>query len=86
MKRVINVKKEDNRYIFKENEEIVFFVNCDDMHFDVKNFYEAFFEDDKSDDQIELCKGNETDSDTTRIFNLVNELINEIVIKLKENA
>ena len=43
MKKEINFLNNQGIYEFKDNEDVIFQVNKEDMQFDVKLFYNAFF-------------------------------------------
>jgi len=49
----------------------------------VKDFYNAFFADDLDYSEIELQNNLSDDTDATRIFNTIKQLMEEIVEKLK---
>jgi len=51
--------------------------------FNVKDFYNAFFADDLDYSEIELQNNLSDDTDATRIFNTIKQLMEEIVEKLK---
>ncbi len=84
MKRVVQFKIDNEEYIFLEDEELIFSINSNDMQFDVKKFYEAFFEGEKPFDDIELVNLIEHNKNAERVYKLTNDLLKEIVAKLVE--
>ena len=43
MKRIIEFKISEDKYIFSENQKDIFEIRNDDLQVDVKKFYNAFF-------------------------------------------
>lgn len=82
MKRVLKFQICDNEYVFLENNEDVFKINKLDLQFNVKNFYQAFFAEGQDYSDIELQNLVSSDKEATRIFECVEQLINQIVEKL----
>ena len=82
MKKEINFLNNQGIYEFKDNEDVIFQVNKEDMQFDVKLFYNAFFLDDEYKD-IEFINRCEDDKEALRVFTCAKTLLSEVVEKLK---
>lgn len=84
MKRVLKFQICDDEYAFLENNESVFEINKLNLQFDIKNFYQAFFAEGQDYSDIELQNLVSSDKEATRIFECVEQLIGQIVEKLKD--
>lgn len=82
MKRILNFQMSDNKYVFIEDETVVFEIDITDLQFNVKAFYEAFFADDLDYSEIELKNLISNNNDATRVFKCVEQLMKEIIEKL----
>jgi hypothetical protein len=82
MKKEINFLNNQGIYEFKDNEDVIFQVNKEDMQFDVKLFYNAFFLDDEYKD-IEFINRCEDDKEALRVFTCAKTLLSEVAEKLK---
>lgn len=84
MKRIVEFKYNDNKYIFIEDEEVIFEILREDMKFDIKKFYEAFFEGKKEYNDIEIKNTIQDDKVGGHIYQVVSQLIKEVVSKLEQ--
>ncbi len=84
MKRTLQFKTIDNGYALFDNDEIVFTIASDNLQFDVKEFYYAFYADEKSSDDIELVNTVESDNNARRVFECIDGFMNSIKDKLDE--
>lgn len=82
MKRIVEFNINGEKYIFTENGEEIFEVSHEDMQFDVKKFYEAFFEGEKEYKDIEIKNLVEDDKIGKHICQIVCELLKEVISKL----
>ena len=86
MKRIIEFKISEDKYIFSENQKDIFEIRNDDLQVDVKKFYNAFFKDNMDYSDIELHDSNPSDKVGRRVFGCIEQLINEISIRLMEDS
>lgn len=82
MKKEINFQNNQGIYEFKDNKDVIFQVNKEDMQFDVKLFYNAFFLDDEYKD-MEFINRCEDDKEALRVLTCAKTLLSEVVEKLK---
>ena len=82
MKRTIIFKLEEEQYAFVEDDKTIFNINKNDLNFDVKSFYIAFFGNDLDITEIVLENTLEKDKNATRVFMCVQQLIIEICDKI----
>ena len=84
MKRTVQFKDNDNSYVCIENEKAIFEISKEDLQFDIKAFYQAFYSDDKdySDIIIENCIPE--DSNARRVYECIEKLMTKIKDKLLE--
>lgn len=83
MKRVIIFEFKNDEYCCSENGEIIFKILKNDLQFNVKDFYQAFYADDKDFDDIQIVTSVD-DSGAKRIYSCIKSLIEQIGEKLKE--
>lgn len=86
MKRIVKFKKTDCGYACFENEECIFEISKDDLQFDVKAFYHAFYDEEKDFESIELENCDPDDKDSRRIYECIVQLMGKIQEKLAELA
>ena len=86
MKRIIEFKISEDKYIFSENQKDIFEIRNDDLQVDVKKFYNAFFKDNMDYSDIELHDSNPSDKVGRRVFGCIEQLINEISTRLMEDS
>lgn len=86
MKRTIEFRISDDKYVFLENQKNVFEIRSDDLQVDVKKFYSAFFENNMDYSDIELYNSNPSDKNGGRIFGCIKQLINEVSTRLMEDS
>lgn len=84
MKKEVNFQNNEGIYEFKYNEEVLFSINGEDMQFDVKNFYNAFFLKDEF-ENIEFLNQCEDDKKAARVFECTKDLFSKIADKLKNS-
>lgn len=84
MKRILQFKRTDEGYACYENEENVFEILKTDLQFNVKEFYQAFYAEDKDFEDIEIENCVEDDKNAKRIYDCVVTLIGKIKEKLAE--
>lgn len=84
MKRVIKFQALDEKYVFLEEDIVVFEIDKNDLIFNVKAFYNAFFSEGLDYSEIELQNDVSDDKEATRIFECVKSLNEQIVEKLEK--
>lgn len=82
MKKEIDFQNNQGIYEFKDNDDVIFQVSKEDMQFDVKLFYNAFFLDDEY-KNIEFINRCEEDKEALRVFTCAKTLLSEVAEKLK---
>jgi hypothetical protein len=86
MKRIVKFKKTEQGYGLFEKRNIIFEIRNDDLKFDVRCFYNAFFAEEKDYSDIELINEELDDKNGGKIFNCIKELKEKIVQRLKESS
>lgn len=85
MKRVLQYKSTDEGYGCFENDECVFLVKKDDLKFDVKEFYQAFYAEGKDFDDISIVnEASDDNKEAGRVYQCIITLVEQINEKLKE--
>lgn len=84
MKRMLQFKQTEVGYACFEDEDNVFEISKTDLQFNVKDFYQAFYGEDKDFDDIELENCIEDDKDANRVYNCIITLMSKIKEKLAE--
>lgn len=88
MKREILFECINDKYCCSENGKIIFTISKKDLQFNVKEFYQAFYADDKDFDDIQIKTSVDDkavdDKAARRIYECIKSLINQINEKLKE--
>lgn len=84
MKRTLQFKQTDAGYACFEGEENVFEISKIDLQFNVKDFYQAFYGEDKDFEDIELENCIEDDRDANRVYSCIITLMAKIKEKLAE--
>lgn len=84
MKRIVKFKNTDCGYACFENEECIFEISKNDLQFDVKAFYHAFYDEEKDFEDIELENCVPDDKDARRIYECIVHLMDKIREKLAE--
>lgn len=84
MKRILQFRRTDEGYACYENEENVFEILKTDLQFNVKEFYQAFYAEDKDFEDIEIENCVEDDKNAKRIYDCIVTLIGKIKGKLTE--
>lgn len=82
MKRIIKFIENDVDYQFVDDGECILSINKNDMQFDVKKFYIAFFSEDAEYKSIQIENTLVGNKSATRVYECINKLFNEIVEKL----
>lgn len=85
MKRIIEFKPDDGKYVFFENQRNIFEIRSADLQVDVKKFYSAFFEEGMEYSEIELRNSASDDKVGVRVFECIKQLINEVSTRLLED-
>ena len=86
MKRTVEFKPIENGYACFEGEDCVFKISSDDLQFNVKEFYQAFYADGNDYFQmniINVC--DESDSNGRRIFECIHNLTDRIKEKYEDS-
>ena len=68
MKRTLQFKQTEAGYACFEDDENVFEISKTDLQFNVKDFYQAFYAEDKDYEDIELVNCIEGDKDANRVY------------------
>ena len=84
MKRMLQFKKTDEGYACFENDENVFEIAKSNLQFDVKEFYQAFYSEDKDFEDIEVENCIPDDKDGKRVYDCIVLLMSKIKEKLAE--
>ena len=84
MKRTLQFKNTDKGYACFDGDENVFEISKSDLQFDVKDFYQAFYSDDKDYENIEVENCVPDDKDAGRVYRCIVQLISKIREKLSE--
>lgn len=84
MKRILEFKLVDSKYVFVEKEETVFEISKIDLQFNVKDFYQAFYEEGKDFEDISIINCLENDKAATRVYGCITDLMEQIQKKLSE--
>lgn len=84
MKRIIQFKKTQSGYACFENNENIFEITKSDLQFDVKEFYQAFYSEDKDYEDIEIENCVSDDKDGKRVYECLILLVEKIKEKLAE--
>lgn len=84
MKRVLQYKKTADGYGCFENDELIFEIKKSDLQFNVKDFYYAFYGEDKDFEDIVVENTVEDDKEAERIYGCIQTLVSQIAEKLKE--
>lgn len=84
MKRVLHYKTTDEGYGCFEDEEMVFLIRKDDLKFNVKEFYQAFYSEGKDFEDIVIENDVSDNKDATRIHQCIISLVAQIDGRLKE--
>lgn len=84
MKRTLQFRKIEVGYACFENDENVFEISKTDLQFNVKDFYQAFYAEDKDYEDIELENCLQDDKDAQRIYECIISLMNKIKEKIAE--
>lgn len=84
MKRTLQFKQTEAGYACFEDDENVFEISKTDLQFNVKDFYQAFYAEDKDYEDIELVNCIEGDKDANRVYTCIISMIAKIKEKLAE--
>ena len=83
MKRVVQFKQEAESYCCYEDNNIIFAIQKSSLQFNVKDFYQAFYAEDKDVDNIVIENKSAEDKNATRIFECIQNIMKRIDDKLK---
>ncbi|ERL21363.1 hypothetical protein HMPREF1986_01545 [Oribacterium sp. oral taxon 078 str. F0263] len=81
---MLQFKKTDVGYACFENDENIFEIEKSNLQFDVKDFYQAFYSDDKDFEDIEVVNCISDDKEGRRVYDCIVLLISKIKEKLAE--
>ena len=84
MKRTLQFKQTEAGYACFEDDENVFEISKTDLQFNVKEFYQAFYAEDKDYEDIELVNSIEGDKDANRVYACITSMMVKIKEKLAE--
>lgn len=84
MKRTLQFKQTETGYACFENDENVFEISKTDLQFNVKDFYQAFYAEDKDYEDIEIENHIEDDKDAGRVYTCIISMMEKIKGKLAE--
>ncbi len=84
MKRILQFKQTEEGYGCFENGENVFEISKKDLQFNVKDFYLAFYGEDKEFEDIELENCIEDDRNAYRVYSCITMLMEKIKEKMAE--
>jgi len=86
MRRVLQFSQTESNYVCLEDNNIIFEISKTDLQFNVKNFYSAFYAEDKAHEEIVIENTISSDSKATRIYNSIITLVGKIKAKLDEDV
>lgn len=84
MKRTLQFKQTQNGYGCYENGSVIFEIKKSDLQFNVKEFYQAFYAEDKDFEEITLENTLSEDKEATRVYNCIQTIIKQVGDKLVE--
>ena len=84
MKRILQFKKTDVGYACFEDDKNIFEILKSNLQFNVKDFYQAFYSEDKDFEDIEVVNCIPDDKDGKRIYECVVTLIRKVNEKLAD--
>ena len=84
MRRTIQFKQTEAGYACFEDEENIFEICKTDLQFNVKDFYQAFYGEDKDFEDIEIENCIQEDKDANRVYGCIATLMEKIKEKLAE--
>lgn len=84
MRRTIQFKQTEAGYACFEDEENIFEICKTDLQFNVKDFYQAFYGEDKDFEDIEIENCIQEDKDANRVYGCIVTLMEKIKEKLAE--
>jgi len=86
MKRTVEFKPIENGYACFEGEDCVFRISSEDLQFNVKEFYQAFYADGNDYSQLNIINVcDKSDSNGRRIFECIYNLMNRIKEKYDDS-
>lgn len=84
MKRTLQFKETDSGYACFESNEKIFEISSMDLQFNVKDFYQAFYGEDKDFEDIDIVNCIEDDKNARHVYDCINKLIAMIKEKFAE--
>jgi hypothetical protein len=81
---MLQFKSTDVGYACFEDEENVFEISKTELQFNVKDFYQAFYSEDKDFDDIQIVNCIGDDRDAIRVYGCIISLMEKIKEKLAE--
>lgn len=84
MKRVVQFRVTNTGYACFENNEIIFEISKTELQFNVRDFYQAFYGEDKDFDNIVIENKVENDKTADRVYKCIISLVSDIKNKLSE--
>lgn len=84
MKRTLQFNLTDTGYACFEEGENVFEISKTDLQFNVKDFYQAFYSEDKYFEDITIVNCIENDKEASRVYSCISSLMGKIKEKLSE--
>ena len=84
MKRTLQFNNNDTGYACFVKGEKVFEISREDLQFDVKAFYQAFYSEDKDYEDIEVENCIPDDKNARRVYECIIQLMSKIKEKLAE--
>lgn len=84
MKRAIQFRQTEAKYACFEDEKNIFEICKADLQFNVKDFYQAFYSEDKDFEDIEIENCTQEDKEANRVYGCIVTLMEKIKEKLAE--
>lgn len=83
MKRLMEFKKSGENYVLEESEQVLFSINCENLKFDSKKFYENIYKNKST--NIELSNKISDDSNGNYIFQWLEAIVKAIKEEFSED-
>lgn len=88
MKRIIKLDYEENQYVLKEEDNVIFNINENDLKFDSLKFYNGIYKDKikSTDISLENMITDDPSKKGNYIFNWLNEIFSDIFNKVSDTV
>lgn len=88
MKRIIKLDYEENQYVLKEEDNVIFSINENDLKFDSLKFYNGIYKDKikSTDISLENMITDDPSKKGNYIFNWLNEIFSDIFNEVSDTV